>query len=163
LGKYKNQSLWPGFRVVLLKRERGINQIRVQILEPSFYWRMNRDYDTAPFPHIIYFDVDRENLFRVKNKIESVTFPRIILHQRVLKRQNLKPIERDLVVWANDSIGIFRYNYALTKKRYQKLPSIKKIRHLDEVLVDDILKGMRNCMRIFAPPKGNRTCFQICD
>jgi hypothetical protein len=50
LGKYRNQSLWPGFRVVSVSDE-----LRVSVLEPSYYWRMHRDYDSAPSPSIVYF------------------------------------------------------------------------------------------------------------
>lgn len=50
LGKYLNQSLWPGFRVVSVQSE-----LKVNILEPSYYWRIWRDYDPVPLPHIVRF------------------------------------------------------------------------------------------------------------
>ena len=47
---YKGQRMWPGFRVALVE-----NQLKVDILEPAFYWRVHRDYDPAPAVKILYF------------------------------------------------------------------------------------------------------------
>jgi hypothetical protein len=78
----------------------------------------------------------------------------------------LRARERELFAWANHSIGVFAANYSmmLQERRYQPLPSLKTLRKASrDRLADDTIMGIRNCMRIFAPPKGNRTCFQICD
>ena len=61
LGKYLNQSLWPGFRVVSIESE-----LKVNVLEPSYYWRVKRDYDPVPDPHIVYFN-DKDELRKVQD------------------------------------------------------------------------------------------------
>lgn len=71
-----------------------------------------------------------------------------------------------VVFWANHSIGVFAANYStmLARGLYQPTPSLRSLRQRQrDALAQDVLQGIRNCMRIFAPPKGNRTCFQICD
>ena len=85
-------------------------------------------------------------------------------------------MEADLIHWSNDSVGIFQRSYTDMRKYYKRIASVKELKDQSGIMKDryggseedfelakTILKGMRNCMRIFAPPKGNRTCFQICD
>ena len=43
------------------------------------------------------------------------------------------------------------------------MPSVKHSKVRGEKFVSDVLNGVRNCMNIFGPIRGNRTCFQICD
>lgn len=79
---YKSQHMWPGFRVTKLKRNKGKYDLKVDILEPSFYWRVNRDYDDVPVPKILYFDPNNDNLEDIKNMIlaEGASSPRLVLH-----------------------------------------------------------------------------------
>jgi hypothetical protein len=64
--------MWPGFRVTFLKRTKGRNDLNVEILEPAFYWRINRDYDPIPDAEIVYFDPQSDNLMRVREQLEKV-------------------------------------------------------------------------------------------
>jgi len=41
---FGGRAMWPGFRVAFFKKSFNLP---VQILEPAFYWRMNRDYADA--------------------------------------------------------------------------------------------------------------------
>lgn len=238
LDQYKNHSLWPGFRITFLKRWKGRNVVNITILEPSFYWRIERDYDPAPRPYIVRFvgeyAGDREGLGAlgstgyeegaeerrdrrgivkrgdngrkqqkslqlIKRTLltEAIAQPRVILHydtdldvvvgedgqrkgeslseeQQEEHRKRWQQEDADLLSWANDSVGVFRLPYSQMVMSYRKLPSVKSLikevkgKWTDEAINDhalakSIMKGLRNCMRIFAPPKGNRTCFQICD
>jgi hypothetical protein len=169
IDKYKGQAMWPGFRVTFLKRSKGRNELKVQILEPNFYWRVNRDYDAIPEPEIIYFDPDKESLVDIKEKLEAVKdVPRIVLHHRPSSRRQSNAEDEEhlqvaLQVWANDSVGLFHQPYSQLVKSYRAIPSVKGIRSSGAPLVDEVLQGMRNCANIFGPHKGNRTCFQVCD
>ena len=42
---YRGLALWPGFRVVREKKD-SEEKLGVKILEPSFYWRVKKDYAT---------------------------------------------------------------------------------------------------------------------
>ncbi len=172
IGKYKGQSMWPGFRVTFLKRSKGKNELKVQILEPNFYWRVNRDYDAIPSPTIIYFDPDKETLLDIKEKVETAfDAPRIILQhistargqQHHRKENQQLQIATAIEVWANDSVGLFHEPFSQLVKSYRAIPSVKGVRSNRAPLVDEVLQGMRNCANIFGPHKGNRTCFQVCD
>ena len=55
LGKYLNQSLWPGFRLVSVQGE-----LKVNVLEPSYYWRIWRDYDQVPQPRVLFFSASTD-------------------------------------------------------------------------------------------------------
>ena len=153
----------------------------MQILEPSFYWRLERDYDPAPPPHILYFGgrSGKEGLPSILRRLSSLdpaTHPRVILHPKLMppsrswdssaKRAWLRAQEQDLISWANHSIGVFASNFStlVSEGYYRPLPSLRTLKRSEkDVLAEDVIAGIRNCMRIFAPPKGNRTCFQICD
>jgi hypothetical protein len=160
--------------VAFLKREKGRNQLKVAILEPAYYWRVERDYDSAPTPHVVYFDDKKDSLMDLRNKLVSVAhnqFSRVVLHSL---REDLQPtgavslaensavgaIERAVSVWANDSVGLFTQPYSTLILSYRRIPSVKTVR--TDPLAGEVLQGMRNCANIWKA-LGNRTCFQICD
>lgn len=164
---YKDQVMWPGFRVSFLKRTKGRNDLKVDILEPAYYWRINRDYDPIPEAKVVYFDPE-ENLMRVREEMEKAEdAPRVLVHPRSRKKGSYAARfsdEESLRVWANDSVGTYPLPFALLKPQYQRLPSVKSIRAVRGVrLVQEVLQGMRNCNNIFGKVMGTRTCFQICD
>lgn len=169
VAKYKNQSLWPGFRVTFLKRTNGRNELKVNILEPGYYWRVNRDYDEIPNADLVFFDHRYDNLMTIKNRVAANPAPRIILHHSIISRRNaLQPFtpeeEEQLKVWANDSIGLFPKPYSELILTYKAIPSVKGIRNIPDVKnTNEVLQGMRTCAFIFGPHRGNRTCFQVCD
>jgi hypothetical protein len=164
---YKGQVMWPGFRVTFLKRTKGRNDLKVQILEPAYYWRIDRDYDPIPEPTIVRFDPE-ENLVRVREAMEKVgDAPRVVLQADdaafadAVKRQ---VAEEELRVWANDSVGLFPRPYSVLKRTYKRVPSVKSIKAVKGIaLVQEVLQNMRNCNNIFGKLMGTRSCFQICD
>ena len=161
--RYKGMAMWPGFRVTKFKRTEGRNDISVDVLEPAYYWRVQRDYDDAPEPVVVFFDPVKDKLTALIERIKALgtSAPRIILH--TLRRDpGTSPAEatRRLAVWAQDSVGVYE-SYNVERARYDSMPSVKDIRN--ERGVQGLLLGMRNCGDIFGKLKGNRTCFQICD
>jgi hypothetical protein len=163
--KYYNQAFWPGFRVSHLKRLEGRNALRIDIIEPGYYWRINRDYDDVPEPTILIFDPKIENLSDIKKRILALgtSAPRLVLHA---KSSNINDNEKNDMIritkWAKDSICYYdQSSYLIESKRYISIPSVKEIR--SDHGVDDVLQGVRNCKDIFGALRGNRTCFQICD
>lgn len=87
IAPYRGQVMWPGFRVVFLKRSHGRNQLKVEVLEPGFYWRVGRDYDPVPAPHLVYFDPFTDSLGDITRRLEeqeaaAAAAPRVVLvHQ----------------------------------------------------------------------------------
>ena len=164
---YRGQVLWPGFRVTFLKRSAGRNELKVDVLEPSFYWRVNRDYDAVPAASFLYFDAAQDSLADVLRQLRAVASPRVILHPNALARspaleQQRQREETELRQWADDSVGLFAAGFELVRQRYRQLPSLKTVRAEPLPLVREVFNGMRLCNAIFDPPRGNRTCFQIC-
>ena len=47
--------------------------INVPVLEPAFYWRVQRDYDDAPTPTVVLFDPKTDTLETIRNKIIALT------------------------------------------------------------------------------------------
>jgi hypothetical protein len=170
IGLYKNHILWPGFRVIFFKKN-----LKINILEPSFYWRIDRDYDEIPSPKIIFYRKS-DNLITLKDKIlKEKDFSRIILSSDSFLSSSLFPstfsnreewLKKELIEWAADSVGLFKHPFEQYSKSYHGLPSIKDIRSDDNIentlYIQDVLSGVRLCAGVFDPPKGNRTCFQIC-
>ena len=164
--KYNGHSLWPGFRVSKMKRVKGAQTIKIDILEPGYYWRVDKDYDAAPPPAILYFDPSGDDLISIKNRlIELGNASRVVLHGLpASSSDHINDVTARVTRWAVDSVGYFESPYSQELRRYGQIPSVKKsdVRKVDSS-AGDILQGVRNCMHIFGALKGNRTCFQICD
>ena len=165
------------------------NALGVQLLEPSFYWRVQRDYDNVPKPTILWIDKN-DDMQTIKKKIENLdssngnSNSRIVISYRVdneeiesrrknaeyvideeelftISNEPLEGKEKCVIKWAEHSIGILQYSFAAEKISYGALPSIKPVRKARGV--QEVLQGMRNCKDVFGRLRGNRTCFQICD
>lgn len=177
-------AMWPGFRVAYLKRESGRmhygnrnskmvkNVLDVEILEPAYYWRVERDYDPAPDPVVVYI-YPHDTLVDVRDRIMALDTSnhansRVVLHYTTQQPSSAvmegevqdKDIDR-VVQWAKCSVGEYHDTYAVEHERYGSVPSVKKIR--SEKNVPLVLTGMRTCKDVFAKLRGNRTCFQVCD
>lgn len=176
--------LWPGFRVVFLKRSNGRNDLDVDIVEPGFYWRIQRDYDDPDAVTPLFFHPAKHSLLDVKRLLQQEPFhsaTRIVLApdhtqgdaaapeeaQPAVVRQYRVQVASLLARWANDSVGVYPQPYAATRQMYRTLPEVKPARQdgdeRDQTIVNAIMMGMRLCKNIFHPPAGNRTCFQVCD
>ena len=277
--RYKGQRLWPGFRVLFLKRKDGKTIIPINILEPGFYWRISRDYEAPPEPSVLFFDPITDDMEKIlKNVLDSSNVPRIVLHSsrssnirpdkvqlgennkrwgndrtppdrrglpigtsflrlrnrhrrldllepciygqssdldldplleeggtepscneqrhtrtisissdfiklsrandinishRVLTPKSdafpsssmIEETSRRVATWSKDSVGLFTRAFLKELMDYGIIPSVKAARQLSEYIdtTNMVIDHMRTCEGIFAPLKGNRTCFQICD
>lgn len=158
--RYRGRAMWPGFRVMKLKRSKaGVTELKVSVLEPAFYWRVVRDYDDIPDAAIVYFDPTAK-LTTVLKDLRKVKAARVILHAKTPSIAADPAGEDRLRMWASDSVGIYD-SFAVEKQKYGQLPGLRDIQR--ERGVESVMSGMRNCQGIFGKLKGNRTCFQICD
>jgi hypothetical protein len=78
IGGYKKKTLWPGFRVLKIKSELSL---LTSVLEPSFYWRVDRDYGLPPEPKIIYFDPKVHSIEDVRRLVSAADnrYSRVVL------------------------------------------------------------------------------------
>ena len=172
IAQFGNRTLWPGFRIANIEGD-----VKVTVLEPAYYWRLHQDYSTsaAPVPaaKVVYF-AKGEGLGQVRDKLQQLKdYYRIILHpkptrNRLRKKNAAMDVERTLLDWADHSIGDFgRDGYEALLAKYRPLPSLEEalegLEEEDRSQADIVLQGVRNCRDIFGPPKGNSTCFQICE
>lgn len=181
--------LWPGFRVVFLKRTNGRNDLDVDILEPGFYWRIARDYDDPDDVTSVFYHPTKHSLLDIKDLLGQEAFhsaTRVVLAPDHITgptdikisssssenipekvRNYREQMTKLLKHWANNSIGIYPQPYSATIQQYRVLPEVKPARQdgdsRDKDIVNQIMQGMRLCRNIFHPPVGNRTCFQVCD
>ena len=83
---YEKQILWPAYRVIHLRREKGQTIIKTKIAEPGFYWRIKRDYGKPPEPTVIFFD-PKKKLDKIQIQIENArknkNGTRIVLHSTI--------------------------------------------------------------------------------
>lgn len=154
--------------------------MKVDVLEPAFYWRISRDYDEVPKPKFVFFHPKKHDLNEVYDMITKDDIDkssRLVLHGSMsskLTSFNSKPnydslddkkllkIINNVAKWADDSVGWYENSFTKELFNYGVLASVKTLSR-NQPLIDDALKGMRACQNIFGPHKGNRSCFQICD
>lgn len=175
-----NRTLWPGFRVANIA-----SAVRVSVLEPQYYWRLEKDYsDPVPAPQVVYF-TKGESLVSIRKKLGDLgDIPRIVLHakpprSRLRKGKNRgregasegaqEDILNKLKAWADDSVGDFGdESFAELFAAYRSLPPLEKALSRLELaeereMAQIVSKGVRTCYGVFGPSKGNSTCFQICE
>ena len=166
-----------------------INATLPYLTPAAFYWRVQRDYDDAPPPTVVLFD-PQGPIDAVRAQIAAARAatpggaPRIVLQAssphhpaaataipaflRTLKAAPAAPgtpddLRQRALAWATDSVGLYP-NYTTfgdELQRYGQLPSLAHARGAPAVA--PIVDNMRTCERVFQPPRGNRTCFQICE
>jgi hypothetical protein len=188
--EHEGQAMWPGFRVAYMKRQKGSRRwyggkvetmvrtmIDVELLEPAYYWRVERDYDDPPAPTLVPYRRG-DTLTDLKKRIETLD-TKNNANSRVVLSYVMDQSQRDTLpsgavreeeeaaaharvrAWSEHSVGNFEDTYDVEYRRYGQLQTVKAIRGHDGV--DDVLKGMRTCKDVFARLRGNRTCFQVCD
>ena len=158
--RYRGRAMWPGFRVIKFKRTKGVSELRIDVLEPAYYWRVGRDYDEPPAPVVVYFDPAVDKISTIVQRLQEIKAPRVILHAAKAGTPADPETEARLAVWASDSVGGTYEPFAVERQRYGQLPSLKDSRQSRGA--DKVLQNMRNCQDIFGKLKGNRTCFQVC-
>jgi hypothetical protein len=190
VGLYKEMfALWPGFRVVHLDSFNKHGDERfdsstfgVSILEPSFYWRIQRDYaSNTPPPTIVSFDSSTCpkskdvgvfipcKVTEIESKLldaEVDKAARVVLNFYDRRSEGDTPSHlKYLATWASASVGIFDSYEALSEK-YHPVPSLSHGSHKFEVtnvrLRDSVINSVRPCAKIFHRIHGNRSCFDKC-
>lgn len=169
---YNGMNLWPWFRLLYLKKT-FINQ-NIQILEPGFYWRLEKDYysnqtEAIPSPTIIPFASDI-NVREMEDILLSPLYkdkPRIVIGLQSngieALREPISVNSTHLSIWSQDSVGKYR-SYPEEYRDYGILPNIKK--EINEIkyrnLAERILQETRLCDNFFQFNRGNRSCFDKC-
>jgi hypothetical protein len=160
---YEGKNFWPGFRILHIKPIHGFH---VDIVEPAFYWRVQRDYSPhAPDPKVITF-ASGTKLKDMESQLMTETHPRLVLN--VAPRGNysagvsLAQIERLLQAWAIDSVGTYEA-YKSESRNYFPMPRLNKSPVQNSKLAYNIIQDTRLCSGIFERMKGNRSCFDKCD
>jgi len=181
---YRNQTLWPGFRVLYLKTK-GLNKngeplLHVEIVEPSFYWRVRKDYASpespVPEPHIMSYP-ESITIKKLESSLMSADhdrFPRAVLHIHAPIGALPTTLEQDLDTliarqksWADDSVGTF-LDFADETLFDRKLPELDVAEFEPETeenqrsLAGDVIRHTRLCANILDRMKGNRSCFDKC-
>lgn len=158
-------SLWPYFRVVHTKTGAPI---LADIVEPAYYWRINKDYisfdnTSIPDPTVILFN-KKITIKEIEDKLLSpdiVASPRIVIGYEYGKEA-----VHDHYAWALDSTGGAKTydTYAAEKNKYLLLPKIDY--HgtdlKDPGLSREMVEYFRPCNGIFEISRGNRSCFDKC-
>ena len=182
---FRNQTFWPGFRVLFLKgkggQKNGEPLLRVEIAEPAFYWRVKRDYSSAaspvPEPHILSFPetISVKAIEKALRSAEHDAFPRVVLHVHTSSigtvpstlPQDLATLLARQVSWAEDSVGQF-LDFGQEVLFDRKLPELDVAEFEPESeeqqrgLAGDVVKHTRLCANILDRMRGNRSCFDKC-
>ena len=165
--------MWPGFRTLKLNDRVDLKKLGVELLEHSFYWRVQRNYADVP-PVTVVSVVEGTLLQDIKARILKVSAngaaPRVVLHVCPKSLQGglneCSQQARLVQQWANCSIGLMIESptkAAWNRFRYAKLPNLKTLQGSDvNQLQRDLNGGARACKNIFGPLGGNRTCFGKC-
>ena len=193
-------ALWPGFRVLYIKRaeEQYKNKklwgmttsatsiaykmsLDISVLEPAYYWRIERDYSTdIPKPHIV--SLNSNSVHEIEQNLLSPdihSLPRIVLNiqtigskkkqqqqqQQGQQQQHQQDIQQELENWADHSVSSFE-SYAIASKHYAAISGLNtgvfRYNVLNASLANAIIERVRPCARIFNRIYGNRSCFDKC-
>eukprot|EP01035_Chromulina_nebulosa_P021819 gene21819-28237_t len=134
-------------QLLYISEEQLLDEVR------SLIWLGIRTNRSVIIPNILGND-DMDTVPSFKSNILWPGF-------RVTKLKRFNEHNKIIAEWADSSYSQYHSTFRESRKSYHGLPSVKSIR--DEFMVNECLQGMRNCMNIFGPLRGNRTCFQICD
>lgn len=180
---YRNQTIWPGFRVLFIKpgkggKKGGDPSVIIDVAEPAFYWRVARDYATpqnpVPEPFIMSFPetVSIVALEKALLMPQNQANPRIVLHifpeTYLGKNKEIEALQTQHTAWAADSVGKFM-DFPAEVLVDRKLPEIDEAawqpeeEELQRGLTKNVLQNTRLCANILQRMRGNRSCFDKCD
>lgn len=163
---YNKLSLWPGFRVAFFKKikRKMYQDLNIRIAEPSFYWRIKRDYSKEiPDATVIFYNQETalKDIEKDLKSPKNQNLPRLILHVTKNNRNYINDkIIKDLNIWSSDSVGSYN-DYRFESSNYFELPKLVDVSKKN--LCNQIRNEVRLCKRIFEPMQGNRSCFDKCD
>ncbi len=177
---YRDQVLWPWFRIPFFMKRFKFDDL--QIIEPAYYWRIERDYFQSPEEKAL---IPKPYLVNVTGKesssgggnfegrgIELKTIeellltdlkdePRIVLNTHFSFNKDEK--YKFTYDWALDSVGGYR-KYEAEVKDYVALPSLQPYRYVSSAdIADHFVQNSRTCKYTFEFNRGNRSCFDKCD
>eukprot|EP01038_Epipyxis_sp_PR26KG_P015654 gene15654-21172_t len=151
---YKGRALWPGFRVAFFLKKFNYP---IDILEPSFYWRIQRDYsqnynNNNNNNNNNNYNNPKPRILSISNKTKIIEIEKYLLSSDIQSKANF------------DGLGSrFRYDsYAIETDHYFEIPVLKKSMKNKE-LACNIIQNVRLCKDIFKPKMGNGSCFDKCD
>lgn len=170
---YLGKAMWPGFRVLYVKKD---SKIGVDIVEPAFYWRVQRDYSKiVPPPKLAVLTVESATkLAEIEKLLLSPLYndhPRIVMHSVKKRYVDAAMAQTDIdeevatLNWAMDSVGTYR-QHDIESAHYVSIPKLSAPRYggvKRTNLAYDIIHDTRLCNGVFARMKGNRSCFDKCD
>jgi hypothetical protein len=165
---YNGLALWPGFRLAYIR-----NGIKVDVVEPAFYWRVRRDYsgrdrsfvDRVPDPHVLRIP-EGSSLAEIIGAVSPVQHSRLILQVLPKEVHGIEDSDgyRRLKAWADDSVGLWRsYRQELSEYGQLTSPSTSILYRGGKYSGKFFLENVRVCRKIFQPMRGNRSCFDKCD
>lgn len=173
---YRGRALWPGFRVAYFKSR---YRVPVKVLEPAFYWRVQRDYLDEDHGHFL----SSPTVVPLRNLSEySIGAVEALLHSERYRdahrivldapskarkhRQTEQQAQDRLTRWAEDSVGLFEA-FEIEARRYRPLPLLTdsevKMPPLHPSEARNLVQEVRLCDRVMRPNLGNRSCFDKCD
>mmetsp|Transcript_22413 Transcript_22413/g.30684 ORF Transcript_22413/g.30684 Transcript_22413/m.30684 type:complete len:292 (+) Transcript_22413:734-1609(+) len=180
---FLDRALWPGFRTVHLADH--LLPHSLSILEPSFYWRMARDFSDvhgASVPEAKVLSLagggrKRLALRQVENELLALhDHTRVVLHvyssadgsgeDRTIREEKIKKAAERVAQWSADSVGSYG-QFESERSTYAELPKLdyrrshnKHVRYTD--IARSIVQNSRLCDNFFVPDQGNRSCFNKC-
>ena len=181
---FEDKAIWPWFRIPFYLKNYAYHHIKV--IEPSYYWRIARDYFTKssqrkfiPTPVLVNISAKTMQKTRLKpvsileieNMLLSKTYKdesRLVIN--LLDTGTLSPLQFEqraerLMQWASDSIGDYE-DYQSEAKYYQNLPRLNQAKYSLLKYPDvapHLVQHVRLCQNLFEFDRGNRSCFDKCD
>jgi hypothetical protein len=136
--------LWPGFRVAY-----RFPTFPVEVVEPSYYWRIETDYLLpTPAPHIVTTNNSDSTLSSLLSLLSLHQHrPRVVL--------SIAPTTAGAAAVARWAVSSGEQE--LSESLGFKFPSRGMLQESTEGLLD-----IRLCRNIFLRPRGNRSCFDKC-
>jgi len=180
---FLGRALWPGFRTVHLADH--LLPHSLSILEPSFYWRMARDFSdshnaSVPEPEVLSLTSGGGKRLTLR-QVEAALLARsdqtrVVLHMyspadansggdHRMRKQKIKKAAENLAQWSADSVGSYG-QFESERLTYVELPKLdyrrsrKAVRYTD--IAHSIVQNSRLCDNFFEPDQGNRSCFNKC-
>lgn len=179
---YRDKTLWPWFRIPFFMQKYQYDDL--QIIEPAYYWRIERDYLTTPedrslIPKPFLVNITGKESLRSNaggnfdgrgidlKELELLLLndfkdePRIVLNTHFSFNQNEKFLST--YNWAMDSVGGYR-EYDVEVQDYVSLPSLQPYKQASSPgVAAHFSQHTRLCKYTFDFNRGNRSCFDKCD
>jgi hypothetical protein len=172
---YQDHSLWPWFRIMYYKKSLVLPQ-PLSIIEPAYYWRIERDYFTEkgnliPKPVMLTFSnsLNKRNYNRGKGqKLKQLTIgdiekklfsssiqntPRVALNILPFiyeDTQEISKITGKVYNWAMDPVGKFA-TYEEELKEYELLPRVNFNGNSNPFNEDRSISNPNYCLNCVAP------------